>query len=201
MMMMIMMIDEETIKLIGVVKNIRKLKSRVCPSLLMNIFFLPTKEEHKERRDTLVAVQRGTLWRDCPNNSTPKTKKKACKAKALTTIKTWDNSSSENEAQHKRRSHKRSSSRSPHVCLMARSNIETPSSSESDSDDDEKPSYEELAQTIKFFVEICTKQKKQLSELNSKYASLKAKTKNCDNTTDMQIIKIIDDLNAKLGSS
>ena len=54
---------------------------------------------------------------------------------------------------------------------------------------------------MQFFVETSTKQKKQLSELNSKYANLKAKTKNCDNTTDKQLIKIIYDLKAKLSSS
>jgi len=56
---------------------------------------------------------------DCPNKPTPKAKKKACKAKALTTIKTWDDSSSEEEDHHKRRGHKHSSSSSSHAHLMA----------------------------------------------------------------------------------
>jgi hypothetical protein len=79
---------------------------------------------------------------DCLTKSTPKEKKKkACKAKALTTIKTWDDSSNEDEAQHKGCGRKHSTSSSSHLCLMARGNIDS-SSSESDSDDDEKPSYE-----------------------------------------------------------
>jgi hypothetical protein len=38
---------------------------------------------------------------DCPNKPTPKDNKKRCKAKALTTIQTWDDSSSEDEVQYK----------------------------------------------------------------------------------------------------
>ena len=47
--------------------------------------------------------------------------------------------------------------------------------------------------------EICTNQRKQISELKSKYT--KAKANNCDNTTATQLIKIINDLKAKLASS
>jgi hypothetical protein len=47
---------------------------------------------------------------------------------------------------------------------MKRGNIGSSSSSE-DSDDDEKPFYGELAQSVQFFV--CTKQKAQLSELKT----------------------------------
>jgi hypothetical protein len=57
---------------------------------------------------------------DCPTNKpTPKNKKKkkACKTKALTTIKTWDDSSSEDEAQHKRHARKHSSSSTSQVLL------------------------------------------------------------------------------------
>ena len=46
--------------------------------------------------------------------------KKACKDKALTSIRSWDDSSSEEEDHHKRRGRKHSSSRSFRVCLMAR---------------------------------------------------------------------------------
>ena len=38
----------------------------------------------------------------CPNKLTPKTKKKTCKDKALTSIRSWDDSSSEEE-DHKKR--------------------------------------------------------------------------------------------------
>ena len=58
----------------------------------------------------------------CPNKSTPKTKKKACKDKALTSIRSWDDSSSEEEDHHKRRGHKHSSSSTSRVCLTAQNN-------------------------------------------------------------------------------
>jgi hypothetical protein len=64
--------------------------------------------------------EKGNFIEVCPNKPTPKTKK-ARKAKhlALTTIKTWDDSSSEDEAQYKGSGHKHSSSSTSHVCLMA----------------------------------------------------------------------------------
>ena len=73
----------------------------------------------------------------CPNKTTPKTKKKACKDKALTSIRSWDDSSSEEEDHHKRRGHKHSSSSTSRVCLMARGNKKPiPSDSDNDSDDE-----------------------------------------------------------------
>jgi hypothetical protein len=48
-----------------------------------------------------------------PNNPTPKTNKKTCNEKALITINTWDDSSSEDESQHKRCDHK-------HIKLLSR---------------------------------------------------------------------------------
>jgi hypothetical protein len=75
----------------------------------MKIVYLPTKEGSKERNDAMVAAKRGTLWKIIQTRPTPKAKKKVCKAKVLTTIKTWDDPSSEGEVQHKRCSHKNSS--------------------------------------------------------------------------------------------
>ena len=97
--------------------------------------------------------------KDCPTNKpTPKDKKKAKKAKrqALTSIKTWDASSSEDEAQHKRLGRKQSSSSTSRVCLMARGN-ESSSSSDSDSDD-ELPSYEQIVQDNINYAKACTSQ-------------------------------------------
>jgi hypothetical protein len=77
------------------------------------------------------------------------------KGKALTSVKTWEDSSSEDE--HARtRSHRSSScsSRSSHKCLMARGKMSIPSSSEDSSSDDEgegKPSIDELAKPVKVF--------------------------------------------------
>jgi hypothetical protein len=79
-------------------------------------------------------------------------KKGRSKGKALTSVKTWDDSSSEDEPP-RTRSH-RSSSWSSHKCLMARSKMSIPSSSDESSSDDEgegKPSIDELAEAVKFF--------------------------------------------------
>jgi hypothetical protein len=73
-----------------------------------------------------------------------KPKKERSKGKALTSVRTWDDSSSEDEPP-RTRSHPSSSrsSRSSHKCLMARGNKSIPSSSDESSSDDEgegKPS-------------------------------------------------------------
>jgi hypothetical protein len=107
----------------------------------------------------------------CPNMAEPT--KGRSKGKALTSIKTWDDSSSEDEPP-KTRSH-RSSSQSSCKCLMARGNMSIPSSiDDSSSDDDEgegKPSLYELAEAVKFFEGVCTKQKAQIKTLKNKLIS------------------------------
>jgi hypothetical protein len=73
------------------------------------------------------------------------------KGNALTSVKTLDDSSSEDEPL-RTRSH-RSSSRSSHKCLMARGKMSIPSSSDDTSSDDEgerKPSADELAEAVIF---------------------------------------------------
>jgi hypothetical protein len=77
------------------------------------------------------------------------------KGKALTGVKTWDDSSSEDEPP-RTRSHRSSSrsSRSSRKCLMARGKMSIPSSSDDSSSDDEgegNPSVDELAEAIIFF--------------------------------------------------
>ena len=81
---------------------------------------------------------------------------------------------------------------------MARGNkSSSSSSSESDRDDDEEePSIDELKKQVQFFNEVCIQQREQISELKDKYTKLKLK--NCDNTTDKELI---DDLKSKLASS
>ena len=79
-------------------------------------------------------------------------KKERSKGKALTSVKIWDDSSSEDEPP-RTRSH-RSSSRSSRKCLMARGKMSVPSSSDESSSDDEgegKPSVDELVEAVKFF--------------------------------------------------
>jgi hypothetical protein len=95
------------------------------------------------------------------------------KGKALTSVKTWDDSSSKDEPPRTR--NHRYSSRSPHKCIMERGKMSIPSSSDdSSSDDDEgegKPSLDELVKAIKFFEDVCTKQKAQLKTLKNKLIS------------------------------
>jgi hypothetical protein len=88
------------------------------------------------------------------------------KDKALASFKTWDDSSIKDEPPRTR--NQRSSSRSSwssHKCLMARDKMSIPSSSYDSSSDDEcegKLSSDELAEAVKFFEDVCTKQKAQL---------------------------------------
>jgi hypothetical protein len=84
-----------------------------------------------------------------------KPKKERSKGKALTSVRTWDDSSSDDEPP-RTRNHQSSScsSRSSHKCLMARGNKSILSSSDESSSDDEgegKPSVDELAEAVKFF--------------------------------------------------
>jgi uncharacterized protein YerC len=54
---------------------------------------------------------------------------------------------------------------------MARGKMSIPSSSDDSSSDDEgegKPSLDELAEAVKFFQDVCTKQKAQLKTLKNK---------------------------------
>ena len=104
-------LDEELIKLINRWRRWSKgSMSRVCPSKF-KISSSPIKEMSKER-GCYGCGELGHFVEVCPNKPTPKTKKKACKDKALTSIRSWDDSSSEEEVHHKRRGHKHSSIRS-----------------------------------------------------------------------------------------
>jgi hypothetical protein len=100
--------------------------------------------------------EKGHFRDNCPN--TVESTKGRSKGKALTSVKTWDDSSSEDESPGTR-SH-RSSSRSSwssRKCLMARGKMSITSSSDdssSDDDDDEvegKPSLDELTEAVIFF--------------------------------------------------
>jgi hypothetical protein len=82
-------------------------------------------------------------------------KRERTKGKALTSVKTWDDSSSEDEPP-RTRNHRSSSRslRSSHKCLMARGKMSIPFSSDDSSSDDEgegKPFVDELAEAIKIF--------------------------------------------------
>ena len=78
----------------------------------------------------------GPLQGQLSNYAEPK--KERSKGKALTSVGTWDDSSSEDEPPrtHSHRSSSRSS-RSSHKCLMARGKMSIPSSSDDSSSDDD----------------------------------------------------------------
>jgi hypothetical protein len=101
--------DEETIKLIqGVEKLIRKLNVKGVPIQIEDCIFTNQRSEQR-KKGCYGCCKRGHSVKDCPNKPTPKAKKKAWNAQALTLVKTWDDSSSEYEAQDKRRGRKHSS--------------------------------------------------------------------------------------------
>jgi FtsZ-binding cell division protein ZapB len=94
------------------------------------------------------------------------------KGKALTSVKTLDDSSSEDEPL-RTRTH-RSSSRSSRKCLIARCKMNIPSFSDDSSRDYEgegKPSVDELAEAVIFFQDVYTEQKGQLKTLKNKMIS------------------------------
>jgi hypothetical protein len=78
-------------------------------------------------KDALVMVSSGTLLKIVQRSPSPMTRKigKERKRQALTTIETWDDTSSEEEAHQAitRGCHHKSSSKSSHTCLMARDTV------------------------------------------------------------------------------
>jgi hypothetical protein len=94
-----------------------------------------------------------------------RTQKGEEQSKAHTSVKTWDDSSSEDEPPRTR--NHRSSSRSSSKCLMTRGKMSIPSSSD-DGEGEGKPTLDELAEAVKFFEDVCTKQKAQLKTLKNK---------------------------------
>jgi hypothetical protein len=113
----------------------------------------------KQRKKGCFACEEKGHFRDhCPIMAEPK--KERSKGKTLTSVKTLDDSSH--------------SSPSSGKCLMARGKMSIPSSSDESSSDDEgegKPSGDELAEAVKFFQDVCTKQKAQLKTLKNKLIS------------------------------
>ena len=89
-------VDEETIKLIDkVVKNIHKLNVKGVPIQIEDCLFTNQRREQR-KKGCYGCGKKGHFVEECPNQPKPKAKKKARKSKgqALTTIKTWDDSSS-----------------------------------------------------------------------------------------------------------
>jgi hypothetical protein len=135
------------------------------------LFNIDRKKQRK--RGCFACGEKGHFRDNCPNMS-ERTKKRS-KGKAFTSVKTWDDSSSEDDPPWSH-SHQSSSflSRPSHKCSMARGKMSIPSYSDDNSSDDEgegKPSLDELAEAIIFFEDVCTKQKAQLKTLKNKLIS------------------------------
>jgi hypothetical protein len=167
--------DEETIWRVGkVMGTIRKINLMGVPLQVEYLLFNIDRKKQR-KRGCFAWGEKGHYRDNCPTVAEPK--KERNKGKALTSVKTWDDSSSEDE-NPRTRSHRSTSrsSRSSRKCLMARGKMSIPSSSDESSSDDEcegKPSVDELAEAVKFFQDVCTKQKAQLKTLKSKLISSK----------------------------
>jgi hypothetical protein len=146
--------DEEIIRRVG------KVMGMICKINLMGVplqvedllFNIDRKKQRK--RGCFACEEKGHFRDNCPTMAEPK--KERSKGKALTSFKTWDNSSSEDEPPRTRRHRSSSlSSQSSRKCLMARGKMSIPSSSDESSSDDEgegKPSVDELAEAVNFFL-------------------------------------------------
>jgi hypothetical protein len=117
------------------VKDIHKFNVQGVP-IQIEDWLSPTKEESKERNDSLVVAERATLWKIVQLTSPrPRTRRRHVKPKPsqqsrlgmTRQVKMKPNTRGTAASTHHQ---------APHMCLMARGNIESSSSSESDKDDD-----------------------------------------------------------------
>jgi hypothetical protein len=206
-------------------RMIRKINLMGVPLQVEDLLFNIDRKKQR-KRGCFACGEKGHFRDNCP--TMVESKKEKSKGKTLTSVRTWDDSSSEDEPP-RTRSH-RSSSRSSHKCLMARGKMSILSSSDDSSSDDDgegKPSVDELAEAVKFFQDVCTKQKAQLKALKNKLISSQNDYKgllekfetfvnlNCElstkiellessapsTTTDDGLIKKNEKLKAKLASS
>jgi hypothetical protein len=153
-------------------RMIRKINLMGVPMQVEDLLFNIDRKRQR-KRECFACGEKSHFRDNCPIIAEPK--KERSKGKALTSVKTWDDSSSEDEPP-RTRSHQSSSrsSRSSRKCLMARSKMSIPSTSDESSSDDEgegKPSINELAEAVKFLQDVCTKQKAQLKTLKNKFIS------------------------------
>ena len=131
---------------------IRKINLMGVPLHVEDLLF--NIDRKKQRKRGFFACGEKSHFKDnYPTMAEPK--KGRSKGKALTSVKTRDDASSEDEPP-RTRSHRSSScsSRSSRKCLMERGKMSTPSSSNEISSDDEgegKPSVDEFAEAVKFF--------------------------------------------------
>jgi hypothetical protein len=145
--------DEETIRRVRkIMRTIHKINLMGVPLQVENLLFNINRKKQR-KRGCFTFGEKGHFKDNCPTMAEPK--KGRSKGKALTSVKTWDDSSSEDEPprMHNHRSSSRSS-QSSHKCLMVRGKMSIPSFSDESSSDHEgegKPSVDELAEVVKFF--------------------------------------------------
>jgi hypothetical protein len=145
--------------------TIRKINLMGVPLQVKDLLFNIDRKRQR-KRGCFACGEKGHFRDNCLNMAEPT--KGRSKGKALTSVKTWDDSLSEDEPPRMRNHH--SSSWSSRKCLMARGKMSIPSSSDDSSSDDEgegKSSVDELAEAVIFFQDVCTKQKAQLKTLKT----------------------------------
>jgi hypothetical protein len=145
--------------------TIRKINLMGVPLQVKDLLFNIDKKKQR-KRGCFACGEKGHFRYNCLNMAEPA--KGRSKGKALTSVKTWDDSLSEDEPPRTR--NHQSSSWSSRKCLMARGKMSIPSSSDDSSSDDEgegKSSMDELAEAVIFFQDVCTKQKAQLKTLKT----------------------------------
>ena len=81
-------------------KMIQRLNVKGVPIQIQDFIFTNQRNEQR-KRGCYGCGELGHFVEVCPNKPTPKTKKKTCKDKTLTSIKSWDDSSSEKKDHHK----------------------------------------------------------------------------------------------------
>jgi hypothetical protein len=111
--------DKETIRRVGKVMEMnRKINLMDVPLQVEDLLFNIDRKKQR-KRGCFACREKGHFRDNCTNMAEPT--KGMRKGKALTSVKTWDDSSSEDEPP-RTRSHRSSShsSRSSHKCLMAR---------------------------------------------------------------------------------
>jgi hypothetical protein len=111
--------DEETVRCVRkVMEMIHKINLMVVPIKVKDLLLTLTGKKQR-KRGCFTCGDKGHFRDNYPNMVKPK--KRRSKDKALTSVKTWDDSSSEYDpprtCSHRSSSH---SSRSSHKCLMAR---------------------------------------------------------------------------------
>jgi hypothetical protein len=207
---------------------IRKINLIGVPLQVEDLLFNIDRKKQR-KRGCFACWEKGHFRDNCPNMAGAT--KRRSKGKALTSVKTWDDSTSKDDPPRTHSYHSSSrSSWSSHKFLMVRG--KTSISSYSDESDDEcgeekNLSLDELAHAVKFFEDVCTKQKAQLKTLKNKlivsqndYKCLLEKIEtfanlNCElttkieqlnsnapsSTTDDSLVKKNEKIKAKLASS